>query len=429
MRFDTDRFEQIVEKHFGFLKQYGFQRDHYYEEWMGREYVVAYIKTQVVIVISYDIRDNYTTVGLCRASDYRPFQLSIRSALVKLLGVPEPLLTLGAPSYPEEIIAENARLLQVYGKPILEETEEFTRLLNEWVDGALSREMGLIFNVNRSHTVDCATFEQIVQKHFGFLNQYGFIKHPNLKTGEPNRTCETTFAGKHVGIRVCLCQRCVNLIRDIWDIQVSVEIVDINSGKEKEFASYLQELANISELPSVPQQDSLVETEVARWSEALRLYGEHFLTDAERALDTYYVNQKIDCDAFYKVVRKHLGFLKRYGFERRPELESNRDTQKCEVVLANNRIGIKIYLEQTFTDRLPITWRVYVGVDLLRLADQFGCNLKRYLSKLDISPYFPQVSRYGSWVEAEVARIAEILKHYEQRILGENEEVWKLAEE
>ncbi len=144
--------------------------------------------------------------------------------------------------------------------------------------------VGYIRKARPQDKVSCRTFEQMVERHFGFLRQYGFQRFPTLEEPNDERLCTVVFAGKHIGFMIIVDQPIVPEKDGTFQLNVLVNVVRLGDYDQRSLVSYLERQAGVEAFCSelrVAESASPVEREVARWAALLKRYGQRLLADRE----------------------------------------------------------------------------------------------------------------------------------------------------
>ncbi len=121
---------------------------------------------------------------------------------------------------------------------------------------------------------NCQNFETIVENYFEFLGQYGFKRSRECDHAS-SVLCIITYAGKYVIIEIYL---------DVRDNYVGISFKRKTDGYWIDFSNYLAKLG-ILRLPPTPPLSSPIESALAGWANALKLYGKKILEDSIDSLD------------------------------------------------------------------------------------------------------------------------------------------------
>ncbi len=280
---------------------------------------------------------------------------------------------------------------------------------------------------------DSDQFVHLVENYFGFLEKYGFRRSPQADH-IGGALWSIVYEGNSVRI---------DIYYDVRDKFSGVSFIRKRDGR---FLDLLRLVPNtpISESLTLTTHLSPGESELARWAEYLKRYGRLILADSEEAFERLPSQPKpiglienaqphhaLDCPTFHQLVEHYFAFLHLHGFERRPDLE-HLDDPSCTCVFAGKHIGIMIYLSQPTQDwwhalGSPRTADIYVGVNVVRLRDYRQRDLGRYFVGMEGFESELPVPESASPVEREVARWAELLKRYGQRLLADREDSWEVS--
>lgn len=131
---------------------------------------------------------------------------------------------------------------------------------------------------------DCQQFAELVEKYFGFLEEYGFKRSLEYEAASAT-LCKVVYLGKYVAIEVYL---------DIRDNYVGVTVVKVLNGIPKDnwqggfhadLGAYLKKRGHLRRT-SARQLLSPIELAIAAWADLLRLEGEKILADLPDSLPT-----------------------------------------------------------------------------------------------------------------------------------------------
>lgn len=135
--------------------------------------------------------------------------------------------------------------------------------------------MGMLFN-------KCNEFFELVKKHFGFLEKYGFHISPEHLIAS-GTLCKVVYLGKNVAIEIYL---------DIRDQYVGVNVVKVSEGVLKnrfhggfhsDLGAYLMKRGRFRKAPS-QEFESIIEKSLASWANYLQSEGENILADLPSSL-------------------------------------------------------------------------------------------------------------------------------------------------
>lgn len=129
---------------------------------------------------------------------------------------------------------------------------------------------------------DCQQFAELVEKYFGFLEEYGF-RRSSAHEISSGTLCQVVYLGKHVAIEIYL---------DIRDNYVGVAVIKVIDGVLKDnwqggfhadLGAYLRKRGRFRKIPA-RQLPSPIETALATWANYLQLEGEEILADLPESL-------------------------------------------------------------------------------------------------------------------------------------------------
>ncbi len=258
--------------------------------WAG----LTYPHGDFAVSFSLDARDTYVDCTLLLwQGDQAYFSIHIDARVpleevIRRLGLSFEE-KMGQPMSDLDVVAKTdyyERVWRAYGAKIVQWAETFFAEGEEAFYRNLSPLdlVGYIRKARPQDKVSCRTFEQMVERHFGFLRQYGFQRFPALEQLNDERLCTVVFAGKHIGFMIMVDQPIVPKKDGTFQLSVLVNVVRLGDYDQRSLVSYLERQAGVEAFCSelrVAESVSPVEREVARWAELLKRYGQRLLADRE----------------------------------------------------------------------------------------------------------------------------------------------------